>query len=208
MALTPVKFSALTSVTLPWAGTERLPLVKNPGAGDANYKATILQIHRLVPYAFSGIPSAATQGAGQLIYLSDGGDGLPCAALSDGTNWWPVGLPTWDVGAFYPGTPITNELIQKVMVTRTIIFPANFSGAFGDVEVNPTSTYDIDVQDDGVSIGTISIATTGVFTFTTASGTAKTVDNGSILTFVGQTTVDATIEGIAFTLAARQTVTS
>jgi hypothetical protein len=38
-------------------------------------------------YAVAGVPSAATEGAGAVIYVSNGAAGSPILAFSDGTNW-------------------------------------------------------------------------------------------------------------------------
>ena len=38
-------------------------------------------------YTVAGAPSAATAGAGTLIYVSDGAAGSAILAFSDGTNW-------------------------------------------------------------------------------------------------------------------------
>ena len=57
----------------------------------------------------------------------------------------------------------------------------------------------LDVLDDGVSIGTVSITSGGVFTFTTQGGTAKVIAAGSALTVVNQATADATAGNISVT---------
>jgi hypothetical protein len=38
-------------------------------------------------YTVAGAPSAATAGAGTVIYVSNGAEGSPILAFSDGTNW-------------------------------------------------------------------------------------------------------------------------
>jgi hypothetical protein len=113
----------------------------------------------------------------------------------------PAGSSTlYDVLCPFAGTPASSEILAKTPIPRQVTFPANFTDAAGDVGTNPAAQFDIDVQDDGVSIGTISIGTGGAFTFTTASGTEKTVAAGSILTFVAPSTTDANIANIAATL--------
>lgn len=108
----------------------------------------------------------------------------------------------YDVPLSVSGTPDAGALIGKVMAVRDIAFPANFSGSAGHVGTNPDATFAIDVQDDGVSIGTISIATGGTFTFTTTSGTAKTVASGSRIEFYApsDSPAEATVADIAATL--------
>ena len=42
---------------------------------------------RVPTYTVAGAPSAATAGAGTVIYVSNGAAGSPILAFSDGTNW-------------------------------------------------------------------------------------------------------------------------
>lgn len=43
-------------------------------------------------YTVSNVPSAATRGAGTVIYVSNGDSGSPCLAVSDGVNWRRIAL--------------------------------------------------------------------------------------------------------------------
>lgn len=108
----------------------------------------------------------------------------------------------YDVPLSFAGTPDAGALMGKLMAVRDIDFEADFSGSAGHVGTNPDATFDIDVQDDGVSIGTISVSTGGAFTFTTASGTAKTVASGSRIEFYApsDSPAEATVADIAATL--------
>jgi VCBS repeat-containing protein len=76
------------------------------------------------------------------------------------------------------------------------------AGSFGDIGTNPTAQFDMDVALEGASIGTISVATDGTFTFTTAGGTAKQIFAGERLEIVAPASADATAADIALTLAA------
>lgn len=108
----------------------------------------------------------------------------------------------YDIPLSFAGTPEAGALMGKLITVRDIDFLANFSGSAGHVGTNPDATFDIDVQDDGVSIGTISISTGGVFTFTTVGGTAKSVAAGSRIEFYApsDSPAEATITDIAATL--------
>ena len=114
----------------------------------------------------------------------------------------PVPESPYDVPLSFSGTPDAGALMGKLIAVRDIDFLANFSGSAGHVGTNPDATFAIDVQDDGVTIGTISISTGGVFTFTTASGTAKTVASGSRIEFYAPSSspAEATVADIAATL--------
>ncbi|RJT32102.1 hypothetical protein D3227_27260 [Mesorhizobium waimense] len=132
--------------------------------------------------------------------LAPGTSGQFLKTLGSAAPAW--GDPPYDVPLSFSGTPTAGQLIGKTVVTRDVAFPANFSGSAGHIGTNPTSTFAIDVQDNGVSIGTISISTGGVFTFTTSSGTAKTVSSGHRLEFYApaNSPADATAANIAATL--------
>ena len=79
MTLTPKKFSALTAAALPLTGTEDVVLVGN--------KTKVSDIRRLPSYTVAGKPTAATAGAGRLVFLSDGA-GNKKVAVSDGSTWY------------------------------------------------------------------------------------------------------------------------
>ena len=110
----------------------------------------------------------------------------------------------YDFGCAFGSTPTGETVITRVRIGRAITIPADMAGSAGGVGTNPTATYDIDVQDDGVSIGTISVSTGGVATFSTSGGTAKSVAAGSEITFVapaeptgGETIADASFVVLA-----------
>lgn len=121
----------------------------------------------------------------------------------DGTVWSASAGGAYDVLMSKAGIPTTSEVVTVIPCVRNVFFDADFAGSLGDVQTAPTSTLNIDVKDDGVSIGTISVSTTGAFTFTTVSNVSKTVASGSILTFVAPATPDATGAGISATMKGR-----
>jgi len=139
---------------------------------------------------------SVTAGALALCYTDGTTNGLVGAVIASAAG----ATSPYDIPLSFAGTPTTSQIIGKVIVTRDVDFAANFAGSYGHVGTNPTSTFAIDVKDDGTSIGTISVSTGGAFTFTTTSGTAKTVATGSRLEFVGPSSVDATVASIAATL--------
>lgn len=96
----------------------------------------------------------------------------------------------------YYGSPPASTEIGKIVVANNITFPADFAGSVGFVETNPGSAYAIDVQDDGVSIGTISISAAGAFTFTTTGNAQQIVVSGSVLTLISSATPDGALTEI------------
>lgn len=57
------------------------------GAVTGNVTGSVVGAVRVPTYTVAGAPSAATAGAGTLIYVSNGAAGSPILAFSDGTNW-------------------------------------------------------------------------------------------------------------------------
>jgi hypothetical protein len=122
----------------------------------------------------------------------------------DGTNvraeGGSSGAQPYDFGFVKTETPTSDEVIGKVVIPRDMTLPADLAGAAGHVDATPTAQFDIDVTDDGTSIGTVTIATDGSFAFTTAGNTAKSVAAGSVIRFIAPASTDATVAGIAVTL--------
>lgn len=152
-------------------------------------------------------PETATSivvAAGELFlgYTDGTASGLYGAVLASASAGGEITLP-YDIPLSFAGTPSAGELMGKLIAVRDIDFEANFSGSSGHVGTNPGATFAIDVQDDGASIGTLSVSTGGTFTFTTTGGTAKTVAAGSRIEFYApaNSPAEATVANIAATLA-------
>jgi hypothetical protein len=142
--------------------------------------------------------TAPTVAAGKAALLSC--DGSDVRFAGGGGDSEEVTQP-YDFGFACPGgPPDADEVLAKVIMPRAMTLPANLAGSAGHIDTNPTAQFDIDVTDDGSSIGTISIADTGAFTFTTDGGTAKSIAAGSVIRFVAPTTPDATAASFAATL--------
>lgn len=124
----------------------------------------------------------------------------------------PSSSIAYDIPVVFDQTPGAGAVMGRYTMVRSVDFPANFAGAFGTVETSPGSTFDIDVRvvDRTVSpvtdasIGTVSISTAGVYTFTTAGGTAKQVTAGQKLEFIAPSPspAEASLAGVSFMLAA------
>lgn len=152
------------TVTLPAATVRGLFAVVNTTAQTATVEIT------------GQSETSPTVTAGTAALLSS--DGTNVRAMGSGAAGDPE---SYDFGFSKAAIPTSEEVIGKVVVSRAITIPANMTGSVGHVDTNPTAQFDIDVTDDGVSIGTISIATNGTFTFTTAGGTSKPVAAGSVI---------------------------
>lgn len=120
------------------------------------------------------------------------------------------GTSSYDVPVVFGGVPAAGEVIARYTMVRTIDFAANFAGSVGTVETVPDATFAIDirVKDDTVSpatdtsIGTVSISTAGIYTFTTAGGSAKQITPGQKFEAIApsDSPAEASIDGISFML--------
>lgn len=65
---------------------------ENGFIGDVtgNVTGTVTGAIKVPTYTVAGAPSAATAGAGTVIYVSNGAAGSPVLAFSNGTNWLRV----------------------------------------------------------------------------------------------------------------------
>jgi hypothetical protein len=117
-----------------------------------------------------------------------------------------AGSSSYDMRFGFTSSPTSSEVIDSVQIVRDLTIPANMVGSIGKVGVNPTATFIMELKDDGVVIGSISVSTSGVVTFSTTSGTEKVVVTGSELTLVAPVSVDATIENFSMTLLADENV--
>lgn len=182
--------------------TLTLPLVKRPFIFDNRDSADTVTLKK----TDGASPETATEiavAAGEMFigYTDGTASGLHGAIVVSAVGG-SLTLP-YDIPLSFAGTPTAGQLIGKLIAVRDIDFPANFTGSSGHVGTNPGATFAIDVQDDGASIGTISISTGGAFTFTTGSGTSKTVAAGSRIEFYApaNSPAEATVANIAATLA-------
>lgn len=108
----------------------------------------------------------------------------------------------FDVHAFYPGVPTASAKVVRVPIARAVTFPANFSGSYFSASANATATTVFDVQKNGSSIGSVSIAAGGTTaTFTTTSGTSKSFAAGDVVSIIAPASPDATLADVGFVLA-------
>lgn len=122
----------------------------------------------------------------------------------DGSGWvaFAGGSSAYDVRGGFGATPSVDDILDTILVVRDIQFPVDFTGSAGliDASSQPTASFVVSVQDNGVEFGTITISTGGAFTFATTGGIPYTINSGQALTFVAPNPVDATAANATWTL--------
>jgi hypothetical protein len=108
------------------------------------------------------------------------------------------------VGFFFTTVPTVSEVLCLHVAAADFTIPANLSTLKSSVGTNPTSSFALDVQNNGVTIGTITVATNGAVTATTTSGTAKAIAAGDVLKIVAPSPVDATAANMTCTLVGQR----
>lgn len=104
------------------------------------------------------------------------------------------------IACFFTTTPTVSEVLAIYIAADAFTLAANLSGSQVSVGTNPSATFAIDVQKNGSTIATISIATNGAVTLTTVSGTSKAIAAGDTIKFVAPSPVDTTCANVAVTL--------
>jgi hypothetical protein len=108
----------------------------------------------------------------------------------------------FDIHTFYPGVPTASAKLYRGKLARAVAFLGNFSGAQFTATANATASTVFDVQKNGVSVGTCTIAAgTSTPTFASTSGAAVNYSAGDIFSVIGPATPDATLADPAITFA-------
>lgn len=130
-------------------------------------------------------------------YASLGADGkVPSAQLPAAT------AQPFDIHTFYPGVPSASAKLYRGKLARAVTFPANFAGAQFTASVNATGSTVFDIQKNGVSVGSCTIAAGGIApTFASTGGAAVSFAAGDVFSVIAPATADATLADPAITFA-------
>jgi len=103
--------------------------------------------------------------------------------------------------AFFTSVPTASEVLLIHCAGDAFTIPANFASALQSyIGTNPTATFALTLTQNGTTIGTLSVSTSGVVTATTASGTSKAIAAGDVLKLIAPGTPDTTAANMAFTI--------
>lgn len=106
----------------------------------------------------------------------------------------------YDVGFSFTGLPTALQVIARILVPRGFILPINMAGSVGNIVVNPTASYVLTVNANGTAIGTVTVDTSGVFTFATTGGIQQTVSAGALITVEAPTPADTTADTVTISM--------
>lgn len=123
--------------------------------------------------------------------------------LYEESDWDPItvsGIGPYDVGAMVAGVPDADAVCLRYAFPREVTFAAGLSPSQGVADVAATGDTDFDIQRNGVSVGTMSFATSAT-TATFAMASETVFDAGDVLTVIAPNTPDATLADISFVLS-------
>ncbi|QBX35020.2 hypothetical protein E4191_10100 [Paracoccus liaowanqingii] len=142
----------------------------------------------------TGATAALAPGSESVFYSS--GSGVTVAGLSTAPA-----AQVYDFGMLTFPTPGASETLEKVIIPRAMILPANLTGSVGHVDANPADAFTIDLTRNGFSVGTITISPAGAFSFATPGGAFAVLAAGDVVRFVAPSVADSAIAGISMTIA-------
>jgi hypothetical protein len=118
-----------------------------------------------------------------------------------GTSWSQMQVTSpYDLVMSFGAVPTSSQVIETIAIVRDLAFPADLAGSVGTIGTNPTASFVLSLQDDGVEFATVTVDTAGVFTFATSGNAVQSVAAGSILTAVAPATVDVSAANCVMTI--------
>ena len=149
---------------------------------------------------------SAYTAAGQLVWGPNSQQVLSAPSPFDITVWVPssvnllVGnIITYDIGLFFPGQYVGNQIVLLLPLERAVQFAPNFSPSVAACGVNPTASSVFTINRNDTQVATLTFASSGAASFVSLSGAS--FNPGDVLTIVGPPTPDATLADIGVTLS-------
>jgi hypothetical protein len=149
------------------------------------------------------------EGSGDTGTLGDIGDvnisGLQAGDMlrRHASNQWVAERTPFILSMFIPGVHGDGALMAQLVFDRNVAFAENFSGSEGYSQVTATAETVLDLQKNGVNIGTITFSDAGnTATFALSGG--ATFAAGDRLAIVNANPADATLADLSITLQGRR----
>lgn len=111
---------------------------------------------------------------------------------------------TIDIVVSKNGLLFNSQVLATIPLTRNVWFQDDFAGSKFHCKTNPSATTVISVLKNGTQIGTVSISTSGVATFSTIASGEEAFVTGDTLRIDGPTSADATLADFGITFAAQR----
>lgn len=157
--------------------------------------------HALTIKATSGSGSTSVIAPGKVAFLyQDHEDIIQLSIFDTASGAGPV-----DFSVFWAGVTADNNNIVKYKVLRPFSFADDFVGSLGAVGINPTSSAVFNVNKNGTTIGTVTINTSGGFTFATSGSGRETFAVGDLLAIAVNGTADVTLADISISILGQRT---
>lgn len=140
----------------------------------------------------------ASTGVGPTVVLAPGETAI---IFQSHENMYSLGVVnSYDNAFFVAGTLSAGAIFGSFITTRAFKLFDDFAGSRGHCASNPTATAVFSVQKNGVSIGTITIATGGTFTFATTGSGLESFAAGDRLTIIAPSPADVTLATVSISL--------
>jgi hypothetical protein len=106
----------------------------------------------------------------------------------------------FDVAVFAPGAGTNSQVLARIPIARTVLFPAGASGSYAKASANATGSTTYTLKKNGSSFATVNFAASASSgTWTQASD--ANFSAGDVLEIDGPATADATLANVGITLA-------
>ena len=132
------------------------------------------------------------------VAITSPADGDQLTYVGAASKWENTRAP-YDLWLFFSGQPSAGFVLLRNNFTRAVTFPSGLSGSQAICQVAPSGSVTLQINKNGVSIGTVNFAagaTTGTFTFSSS----VTFAAGDRLTITAPSPQDGTFATVGITL--------
>lgn len=105
---------------------------------------------------------------------------------------------TYDIGVFFPGQSVGNQVLLLLPVERQVRFAVNLAPSVAACGTNPTAQAVFTLKQNGTQFATLTFATSGAASFVSSGAT---FNPGDVLTIVAPASTDATLANVGITLS-------
>lgn len=111
------------------------------------------------------------------------------------------------VASAVAGLPGAGQIVGIYTAYTAEVFPANFASpsSYGTAGINPTAPATYVIYKNGISVGSVTVSTSGIFTFATTGGSPFTLNANDRLTIVAPGSQDVTLSDVGITLVGTRT---